>query len=179
MQFFNFRLYLKKSLYSPHNNETPIRNIAVSSHPFLKIRCLELGRDILETLVGDVHHYGGNIDQTLQGNLVSCPSYRCHSAMYKFSLPIIILLLLLLLTLWVEMIGCVYVGSYMLTHTDVELEHAKMFNTKSRLTISTTYMGNEASHGVVIILADLLHGERGVPWPYTPVLVPQFVTQVN
>ena len=99
--------------------------------------------------------------------------------MYKFSLPIIILLLLLLLTLWVEMIGCVYVGSYMFTHTDVELEHAKIFNTKSRFRISTTYMCNEASHGVVIILADLLHGERSVSWPNTLVPISQFVTQVN
>ena len=92
----------------------------MSFHPFLKIRCLELGRDILETLVGDVHHYGGNIDQTLQRNLVSCPSYRCHSAMYNFIPPLF--LLLLQLTLGVEMIGCVDMSSYMLTHTDVELE---------------------------------------------------------
>ena len=39
-------------------------------------------------------------------------------------------------------------------------------------------MGNEAPHGVVIILADPLHGERGVPWPNAAVLVSQLVTQV-
>ena len=39
-------------------------------------------------------------------------------------------------------------------------------------------MGNEAPHGVVIILADPLHDERGVPWPNAAVLVSQLVTQV-
>ena len=39
-------------------------------------------------------------------------------------------------------------------------------------------MSDEASHGIVIILADLLHDKRGVSWPDTPVLVTKFVTQV-
>ena len=39
-------------------------------------------------------------------------------------------------------------------------------------------MGNEAPHGVVIILADPLHDERGVAWPNAAVLVSQLVTQV-
>ena len=63
---------------SPHEDEASIRNSTMSPHPVLEIRCLKLGGDILVTLVGDVHHNGGNIDQRLERNLVSCPSYRCH-----------------------------------------------------------------------------------------------------
>ena len=101
----------------------------MSPHPVLEIRCLELSRNILETLVRDVHHNGGDIDQRLERNLVSCPSYRCHSVN---STSFLLFLLLLLLTIWVEMIRGIHVGSYVLTHTDIKLKHAKMLNTKSQ-----------------------------------------------
>ena len=46
----------------------------MSPHPVLEIGGLELGCIVLSALVGDVHHYGRDVDQDLQGDLVSGPA---------------------------------------------------------------------------------------------------------
>ena len=75
MQLFsNPIIFTKSEIYLPHEHKALVRNVSMSPHPVLQIGGLELGCIVLAALVGDVHHDGRDVDQDLQGDLVSGPA---------------------------------------------------------------------------------------------------------